>query len=140
MLAVVGAALMGLGAKVVIDRDSEWREVCLGCRRAGGTADALAVSRLALVHLHGLSGREATLDLMLSAPAPPVALAVARSPEAAPVVQVPLGESPQRIRLTLVAGEHDVEVWLRATSTHGLPMLLQRVVLEPEPPPPTPLL
>ena len=131
-LAGLAAARVALDRKVVIDRNAEWREVCLGCRRAGGTADALAVSRLALIHLHGLSGREATLDLMLSAPASPVALAVARSPDAAPVLQVRLGESPQRIRLNLVAGEHDVDVWLRATSTHGLPLLLQRVVLERE--------
>src|SRR5713101_8272752 len=90
MLVGLAAARMALDPKVVIDRDADWRDVCLGCRRAGGTADALAVSRLALVHLHGPSGREATLDLVLSAPASPVALAVARSPEAAPVVQVRL--------------------------------------------------
>src|SRR5258707_4662037 len=133
MLAGVAAARMALDAKVVTDRDAEWREVCLGCRRAGGTADALAVSRLALIHFHGLSGREGTLDLTLSAPASPVALAVARSPDAAPVVQVRLEESPQRIRLYLGSGEHDVDVWLRATSTHGLPSLLHAGAPDPKP-------
>ena len=53
VLAGLAAALGPLDRRIVIDRGAEWREVCLGCRRAGGTADALAVPRLALVHFHG---------------------------------------------------------------------------------------
>ncbi|HET6896840.1 MAG TPA: hypothetical protein VFK70_00760, partial [Vicinamibacteria bacterium] len=79
LAAGLAAARFALDAEVVIDRDAEWREVCLGCRRAGGTGDALAVARLALVHLHGLSGRPGTLELTLSAPGSPVPLAVART-------------------------------------------------------------
>jgi len=135
-LAVVAAGLIAAGValdpKVVIDRDADWRGVCLGCRRAGGSGDALAVSRLALVHLHGLSGRPATLELTLSAPGSPVALDVARSPDEAPLIATRLGESPQPIRLPIAPGQRDVDVWLRATSEHGLPMLLHRLVLERE--------
>jgi len=135
-LAVVVAGLLAAGValdpKVVIDRDADWREVCLGCRRAGGSGDALAVSRLALVHLHGLSGRAAMLELTLSAPGSPVALDVARSPDEAALIQAQLGESPQPIRLRLEPGQRDADVWLRASSTHGLPMLLHRLVLERE--------
>ena len=132
MLAGLVAARVALDAKVVIDRDADWREVCLGCRRSGGSGDALAVSRLALVHLHGLSGRAGTLELTLSAPGSPVALDVARSPDEAPLIQTKLGESPQPIRSALAPGQRDVDVWLRASSAHGLPMLLHRLVLERE--------
>src|SRR5258708_27325273 len=90
-LAGLAAALVAMAPKVVIDRDADWREVGLGCRRAGGCGDALAVSRLALVHLHGLSGRAATLELTLSAPGSPVALDVARSPDEAALIQAKLG-------------------------------------------------
>jgi hypothetical protein len=132
VLAGLAAARGPLDAKVVIDRDAEWREVCLGCRRAGGTGDALAAARLSLVHLHGLSGRAGTLELTLSAPASPVALAVARSPDEPPLVQTRLGESPQPIRLSLLPGQRDLDVWLHAASAHGLPILLHRIVLERE--------
>ena len=132
VLAGLAAARVALDPKVVIDRDAEWREVCLGCRRAGGTGDALAVSRLALVHLHGLSGRAATLELTLSAPGSPVALDVARSPDETALIQTKLGESPQPVRLRIEPGQRDADAWLRATSTHGLPMLLHRLVLERE--------
>jgi hypothetical protein len=132
VLAGLAAAREPLDARVVVDRDAEWREVCLGCRRAGGTGDALAAARLTLVHFHGLSGRSGTVELTLSAPASPVALAVARSPDEAPLVQTRLAESPQPIRVPLRAGQRDVDLWLRATSEHGLPLLLHRVVLERE--------
>jgi hypothetical protein len=132
VLAGSAAALVALDPKVVIDRDADWREVCLGCRRAGGSGEALAVSRLALVHLHGLSGRPATLELTLSAPGSPVALDVARSPDEAALLQVKLGDSPQPVRLRLEPGQRDADLWLRADSTQGLPMLLHRLVLERE--------
>ena len=132
VLAGLAAALGPLDARVVIDRGAEWREVCLGCRRAGGTSDALAVSRLALLHLHGLTGQPGRIELLLSAPASPVPVDVAPSPEGAPLVQARLGESPQPIRLAVASGQRDVDVWLRATSEHGLPMLLHRLVLERE--------
>jgi hypothetical protein len=132
VLAGFAAARGPLDTRVVIDRDAEWREVCLGCRRAGGTGEALAAARLSLIHFHGLSGRSGTILLTLSAPASPVALAVARSPDEAPLIQTRLGESPQPIRVPLAAGQRDVDLWLRATSEHGLPMLLHRVVLERE--------
>ncbi|HEV7501530.1 MAG TPA: hypothetical protein VGQ33_16055, partial [Vicinamibacteria bacterium] len=133
VVAGLTAARVALDPRVVIDRDAEWREVCLGCRRAGGSADALAVSRLALVHLHGLSGRPGTLELTLSAPGSSVALDVARSPDEPALIQSTLGESPQPIRLPIAPGQRDVDVWLRATSPHGLPMLLHRLVLAREP-------
>src|SRR6185369_2376706 len=123
------AARVALDAKVVIDRDAEWREACLGCRRAGGTGDALAVARLALVHLHGLSGRPGSLELLLSAPGTPVPLAVARGADEPPLLETRLGEAPQPVRVPLASGQRDVDVWLRATSEHGLPMLLHRIVL-----------
>lgn len=132
VLAGLAAARVALDPKVVIDRDAEWREVCLGCRRAGGTGEALAVARLALVHFHGLSGRPGTIELTLSAPGSPVPLAVAPSPDGPPLLEIPLGEPPQAIRLPLAAGQRDVDVWLRATSPHGLPMLLHRLVLARE--------
>ena len=84
------------------------------------------------MHLHGLSGRAATLELTLSAPGSPVALDVARSPDEPALIQAQLGESPQPIRLRLEPGQRDADVWLRASSTHGLPMLLHRLVLERE--------
>ena len=130
VLAGAAAALGPLDNRIVIDRGAEWREVCLGCRRAGGTADALAAARLALVHFHGLTGRAGTLDLEVSAPGSPVTLALARSPEADPIVETRVGESPQRIRLSLASGERDVDLWLRTASTHGLPLLLHHVAVE----------
>ena len=133
VLAGLAAARVALDPKVVIDRDAEWREVCLGCRRDGGSGDALAVSRLALVHLHGLSGRAATLELTLSAPGSPVALDVARSLDETALIQAKLGEAPQPVRLRVEPGQRDADVWLRANSTKGLPMLLHRLVLQREP-------
>ena len=132
VVAGLAAARVALDAKVVIDRDAEWREACLGCRRAGGTGDALAVARLALVHLHGLSGRPGSLELLLSAPGTPVPLAVARGADEPPLLETRLGEAPQPVRVPLASGQRDVDVWLRATSEHGLPMLLHRIVLTRE--------
>jgi len=132
VLAGVAAARTALDGRVVIDRDAEWRDVCLGCRRAGGTGQTLAVARLALVHFHGLSGRPGAIELSLSAPGATVPLAVARTPDEPPVFQTTLGDSPQEIRWPLASGQRDADVWLRADSEHGLPMLLHRVVLQRE--------
>jgi hypothetical protein len=130
VLAAALAALGPLGPGIVIDRDAEWREVCLGCRRSGGMGRAMAVPRLALVHFHGLAGRAGALELTVSAPSSPVALDVTRLPDGPPVVQVRVTEAPQRIRLAVAAGERDLDVWLRAESAEGLPLLLHRIVLQ----------
>ncbi|HEV7502513.1 MAG TPA: hypothetical protein VGQ33_20995, partial [Vicinamibacteria bacterium] len=81
---------------------------------------------------HGLSGRAGSLDLTLSAPGAPLTLALSHAPDERPFLETPLGESPRSIRLAVASGQRDVDVWLRASSTQGLPLLLHRAVLEQE--------
>jgi hypothetical protein len=68
--------------------------------------------------------------LLDSAPEPPVALEVAGSAGGAALIQAALGPTPQPLQIGVADGERDIDLWLRATSPHGLPLLLHRVVLE----------
>jgi hypothetical protein len=129
VLAGAFAALGPLGPEVVIDRDAEWREVCLGCRRPGGGNRALALPGLALLHFHGLAGRAGEMELTVSAPSLPAVLEVARLPEGPPALQARIGPATQEIRLAISSGERDLDVWLRANPAGGQPLLLHRAVL-----------
>jgi len=126
----VAAALGPLAPTLTIDREGDWRRACVGCRRDGGTETTLAVSRRALVHVHGLDGRAGDVDLWLSARAEAVEVEIAQGLDDAPLVGTRLGSAPERIRLPLAAGQRELDLWLRFGGERGVPGLLHRVVIE----------
>lgn len=131
LLVAVGAsiALGPLSPTVVVDGTGDWRQVCLGCRRGGGAGDALVVAREALVHLHGLDGRQQSLELSLSARQQSVELDVAASHAGAPLLTARIGPAPERLRVPLAGAERQLDLWLHARASKGLPLRLHRVVL-----------
>jgi hypothetical protein len=136
--ALAGLALFATGAAValgplsptlVVDKSGDWRQVCPGCRRSGGTREGLAMPRESLVHLHELDGRQRALELWLSAREAPVTVDVAPAPDAPALLSVRLGPLPQRVAIPLNGRETDLDLWLRAGGQGGLPTLLHKVVL-----------
>lgn len=125
-------ALVSLGPLapgVVVDARGDWRKVCVGCQRLGDGSSSLALAGAALVHFHGLDGRQQSLDLWLAARGAPVKLEVARSPEGPPLLTARLGSEVDRVRIRLARETRDLDLWLRASPGEGLPLVLREIEL-----------
>ncbi len=125
MLGAGAAVALGpLSPAVVVDRTGDWRQLCVGCRRAGADSDALSLPPKALVHLHGLDGRQQGVELRLQARQAPVKLEVARSLDGPVLFEARLGPTPERLTIPVAPETRELDLWLR-----GGPALLQAVVL-----------
>jgi hypothetical protein len=125
----VGIGMRPLAPTVVVDGTGTWRQVCPGCRRDRDTNGALAVPREALVQVHGLDGRQRSVELWLSARQEPVVLDVAPSGGGAPVLTARIEAAPQSLRIPLAGPEQHLQLLLHARTTKTLPLRLHRIVL-----------
>jgi hypothetical protein len=92
----------------------DWRGASEGLSRSGQPG-VLAAGRHVVVHLHGLDGRPAVLEVVASArPASPAVTLTATAGGAR--LEVPVGLEPTSIRMPIPGGTHDVDLFIEASA------------------------